>query len=45
MIMVGRFFVGSWLFYVIFLSFSVVDIVAEEGLVGLDVYEVVFVGE
>ncbi len=35
----------GWLFYVIFLSFSIVDIVAEEGLVGLDVYEVIFVGE
>ena len=45
MIVVGRLFVRNWLFYVIFLSFSVVDIVAEKGLVGLDVYEVVFVGE
>ncbi len=43
MIVVGRFFVWRWLFYVIFLSFSVVDVVAEEGLVGLDVDEVVFV--
>jgi hypothetical protein len=45
MIMVmGMFFVW-WFFDVIFLDFSVVDVVAEEGLVGLDVDEVVFIGE
>jgi hypothetical protein len=42
--MVGIFFVW-WFFDVIFLDFSVVDVVAEEGLVGLDVDEVVFIGE
>lgn len=41
---VGMFFVW-WFFDVIFFDFSVVDVVAEKGLVGLDIDEVVFVGE